>query len=88
MRFGAGNRGWTIQSCYFFCGNKGFLYFGMQSYFECYCDDSLNHTTQYGSSSCGTTGGSLCNYVYAIVDYPNMTLVEYITVPCEIFQKK
>ena len=79
MRFGPGNRGWTIESCYIFCSDKGYEYFGMQNYFECYCDYDLNHTTQYGSSSCGATGDSWCNFVYGIINDADTTVAESIS---------
>ena len=41
-----------------------YRYMALQAGTQCFCENDWNLVTQYGPSSCGTTGGSWCNYVY------------------------
>ena len=54
---------------------KDHKYFGLQDvngngYSQCFCSDSWDETTHYGTDTCGPGGGPWCNYVYENIKPP------------------
>ena len=47
-----------------------YRYMALQAGTVCFCENDWNLVTQYGPSSCGTTGGQWCNYVYDCIESP------------------
>jgi hypothetical protein len=60
----------NAASCATAAANKGYKYFGLQdpqsSGSQCFAGNSLSKATEYGSTSCGKTGGIWKNYVYSV----------------------
>jgi hypothetical protein len=63
----AGGSGYNAATCEVACPT--YRYIGIQSGY-CFCSNDFSEVTQYGASSCGTNGGSWCNYVYDCVHDP------------------
>ncbi len=62
LPYGPLKYGFTSDSCASEC--KGFEFYALQDGSWCGCGNDLAHATRLGAGSCGTTGGSWCNYVY------------------------
>ena len=58
----------NFDTCHAAC--IAYRYMALQAGTQCFCENDWNLVTQYGPSSCGTTGGYWCNYVYDCIESP------------------
>lgn len=75
LRYGPHNYGYTAETCRAACPE--YKYFALQDDGWCCCDNDLTHATKYGKSTCGKTGGSFCNYIYASKSQQCISIMGY-----------
>lgn len=81
LPYGPHDWGYTSDTCYDACFPE-YEYFALQASGWCCCGNNFTRATRDGPSSCGTSGGGWCNYIYQATGF-NWTYAP-TTMPTEI----